>query len=522
MAKRTADRILSVFLSFFIVFFLTFPVSNLAFAENQENPTLTLDPSGQPVPAVPVSGEVPQEKTAVQESSVSSSSTTDFLSGRGPLSHVDEEEQVLLESNDPFYSSAGSWGQSYDDLWWLKRVRADQAWSYTRGTGATVAVIDTGLDYTHPDIAGALWSNPSEASGLPGVDDDHNGFVDDVNGWDFYNWDNDPRDDQGHGTHVAGIIGARADNGIGIAGVAPESKIIPIKVLNSKGSGFVSDVIDAIYYAANLGAQVINMSLGVLKSFLSKTLRSAFEKAVAYAKAKGTVVVAAAGNDNSRVENSYPAGIRDVVAVGAIEPVTDQRAWFSNFGKLLDLVAPGVDVLSLKASGVSFGLSSVVDPNYVRASGTSMASPVVAGVAALLRARNASLTYDQVVSILRSSAVDLGTASFDSFYGYGLVDALGAVTMAASVASVSQSESSGSSGSSKKDGKAGQASLKEIGAPSEIPIPVSEPVRLSPSVRAPLSWYTGAIGSSARFTEAFRARQKDKRPGSYLSFLRTL
>jgi len=225
------------------------------------------------------------------------------------------------------------------------------------------------------------------------------------------------------------VIAATADNGIGIAGIAPESKIIPIKVLNSQGSGFVSDVISGIRYAADLGAKVINMSLGVLKNYLSRSWQISLENAVSYAISRGAVVVAAAGNNNSRVENTYPAGIKDVIAVGAIEPVTDQRAYFSNFGKLLDFVAPGVDILSLRAGGTSFGSSSVLDPAYSRASGTSFSSPIVAGVVALIRSKFPLLNLNDIYQRLKNSAVDLGSRGFDNYYGYGLVDALGALTV---------------------------------------------------------------------------------------------
>ena len=431
---RHASKIFNTFLSFTIAFFSVAPFSGPVFADQPEQPSLTLNSVGQ---AVAVVSAVNPPANPVEVSEPSSSSSTDFLSEESPLSAADEKEEVSIESNDPFYSTSGSWGQSYDDLWWLKRVKADQAWTYTRGAGATVAVIDTGLDYTHPDIAANLWTNPGEIAGN-GIDDDRDGFIDDVHGWDYVNGDNDPMDDHGHGTHVSGIIAAAADNAEGIAGIAPESKIIPIKVLGSNGSGFVTDVISAIRYAAKLGAQVINLSLGILKNYLSKSLKSAFESAVNYAKNRGTVVVAAAGNSNARVEDNYPSGIKDVIAVGAIDP-NNQRAWFSNFGQLLDFVAPGVDVLSLKAAGVSFGSSSVVDPDYVRASGTSMASPVVAGVVALLRAQNPNITYSQILDKLKRSAIDLGPSGFDINYGWGMVDAFGALALGAQAVSKSKS-----------------------------------------------------------------------------------
>ncbi len=412
------------FLNFFLAFVLAISFPGILGAAD-----FIVDPTGQFIPTIPIP-TAPEEKPEVEASAPNAESlpnVTQFMM-EGGISPA-EDEEVSIESNDLFYSTSGSWGQSYADLWWLKRVRADQAWSISRGTDVPVAVIDTGLDFNHPDIASNVWSNPAELNGISGFDDDGNGFVDDVHGWDYYNWDNDPRDDHGHGTAVAGVIGAAVDNTLGIAGIAPEAKIIPIKVLNSQGSGYVSHVISAIRYAADLGAKVINLSLGVMKNFLSKSLQNSFQSAVAYAKNKGTVVVAAAGNENNRVENSYPAGIKDVIAVGAIEPVTDKRAYFSNFGKLLDFVAPGVDILSLRAGGTSFGASSVLDPNYSRASGTSFSSPIVAGIVALIRSKFPTFNFDQIYTQLRNSATDLGAAGFDNYYGYGLVDAVKALAV---------------------------------------------------------------------------------------------
>ena len=453
MKRKSFSKTTAATLAFLLVLLSPVPATPL-FASVQDPFVPALDPANDTGAAVSTTHESEVGESVLSDFPASDA-TAGFLAG-GPLSRAEgEEEQVLLESNDPFYSSSGSWGQSYADLWWLKRVDADDAWAYSRGTGVPVAVIDTGLDFNHPDIASNIWTNQAEALGLPGVDDDGNGFVDDLHGWDYYNWDNNPWDDNGHGTHVSGIIGAVADNAEGIAGIAPESKIIPIKVLNAGGSGYVTDVINAIRYAADLGAKVINLSLGVFKNYLSRSLQNAFQSAVSYAKDKGSIVVAAAGNDNGKVENSYPAGIPDVIAVGATD-ANNKRAWFSNFGKLLDFTAPGVDVLSLKAGGVSFGSSSVVDPDYVRASGTSMASPVVAGVVALLRAIQPLFSFDQILSRLRSTATDLGSQGFDSYYGYGLINALGAVTGSSSAAtsSVSGSTSTSSAGSShsKKNG----------------------------------------------------------------------
>lgn len=241
------------------------------------------------------------------------------------------------------------------------------------------------------------------------MDDDGNGLVDDIHGWNYVNGDNNPN---GHGSHVAGIVAALADNGVGIAGIAPESKVIPIKVLNASGSGFVSNVLSAIRYAADLGAKVINMSLAAV----SGSLRSVFESAVSYAMGKGSVVVAAVGNSNTNLKNTYPAAVKDVIAVGAIDQ-NNLKAYFSNYGDLLDFVAPGVSVLSTWKGST-----------YAIASGTSMSSPIVAGVVALLRAYYPTWTFTEIYDRLKSTAKDLGSVGKDKKYGYGLVNAFAALS----------------------------------------------------------------------------------------------
>ena len=223
------------FLNIILALLLAFHPSLLQAAD------LVVDPTGQMVPTVSAlaATEEHQEIDAqAAKSETTLNDTTNFVMGN-TLSRADDEE-VSIESNDPFYSTSGSWGQSYDDLWWLKRVKADEAWLISRGTSVPVAVIDTGLDYNHPDIAANLWTNSAERFGIAGIDDDNNGFIDDVNGWDFYNGDNDPLDDHGHGTAVSGVIAAIADNGIGIAGIAPERRRGHAKDGNecSRGTGF--------------------------------------------------------------------------------------------------------------------------------------------------------------------------------------------------------------------------------------------------------------------------------------------
>ncbi len=280
-----------------------------------------------------------------------------------------------------------------------------------------VAVVDTGLDVDHPDITARTWVNSHEIPGN-GIDDDGNGFVDDVQGWNFVLGNAFPRDDNGHGTHVAGTIAASGDNGIGVIGVAWRARVLPLKALDNTGHGWASDLARAILYAANNGADVINNSWGAYGS--SQTISDA----VLYAYNLGAVVVASAGNDSDDASNYSPANLAEVITVAASTP-TDTLASFSNYGSKIDIAAPGVDVLSLRASGTTLGW--VVGGIYVRADGTSMAAPHVAGAAALILSQHPEYSNEQVRQALRASAADIGTAGFDLNFGYGELNASGAL-----------------------------------------------------------------------------------------------
>ena len=271
-------------------------------------------------------------------------------------------------------------------------VKAPEAWAagYT-GQDVVVAVIDTGVDYTHTDLDGNIWTNSDEISGN-GVDDDQNGYIDDVSGWDFVNGDNDAMDDNGHGTHIAGTIAAE-NNSEGISGVAYNAKIMPLKVMNSKGEGGGS-LENAIRYAARNGAKVVSLSLGI--SGDAPHVKAAVEDATKM----GAVVVMAAGNSGSS-QPEYPAQYATDwgLAVGAVDS-SRTIAFFSNQAgsdsRMQYVVAPGVDVYST-FPGNTYGLSN----------GTSMAAPHVAGVVALMLSANPNLTPDQVRQIIIGSAVDL-------------------------------------------------------------------------------------------------------------------
>lgn len=343
------------------------------------------------------------------------------------------QEQLTL-SNDTYFNSR-TFSSTYDDLWWLKSIQAPEAWGLSAGSGVTVAVVDTGIDYNHEDLSGNVWTNAGEIAGN-GLDDDGNGFVDDWRGWDFANGDNDALDDNGHGTHVAGIIGALKDNGKGIAGVAPNAKIMGVKVLDKSGSGTFDNIVKGIKYAADRGARVINLSLGAVFNYsldYIKTYYASYFEAIlkpmqdviAYATGRGSLVVAASGNSGVDVNRTAPAGFTDTLSVGATTP-TGGKAYFSNSGQTLDITAPGWDVLSLKAAGTNLGTAA--GTGYTRLSGTSMATPMVSGVVALLLAQDPTLDIAGIERRLKFSAKDLGAAGFDTSFGYGQVDALNAIT----------------------------------------------------------------------------------------------
>lgn len=327
--------------------------------------------------------------------------------------------QANLIPNDPYFSSTGTWGQSYDDLWGIKKIGSASAWDTNTGTGVIVAVVDTGIDYNHPDIAPNVWINTGEIPNN-GIDDDHNGFVDDVRGWNFSSNTNDPIDHIGHGTHVAGTIAALGNNGIGVIGVAWHAQVMAVKGLDDAGSGSETTLAPAIIYAANNGADVINASWGGQSN--SQTI----EDAIKYAYSLGVVFVAAAGNFSEDAVNFFPASSPEAITVSASNAL-DNLASFSNFGPKIDVAAPGEDILSLQAAG-SF-LGPVVSPGYCRLSGTSMAAPHAAGVAALVLSQNPAYSPEQVRQVLRASATDIGPPGWDPYFGYGRVNAAAALAI---------------------------------------------------------------------------------------------
>lgn len=270
-------------------------------------------------------------------------------------------------------------------------IDAPAAWTVSTGTGVTVAVVDSGMQLNHPDLATQVGGNPGERTGgkeTNGVDDDGNGKVDDWQGWDFVSGDNVPQDGDGHGTHVAGTIAARKDNGAGVAGVAPDARVMPLRALDDDGEGYSSDVADAFAYAGAVGARVVNASLGGPSP--STPIANAI---AAY---PNTLFVVAAGNDgrDNGTTPTYPCNYThaNILCVGATD-ATDLRASFSNWGATsVDLFAPGDTILSAYKGS-----------QYAYLDGTSMAAPHAAGAAALVVAANPAATAAQVKAALMTT-----------------------------------------------------------------------------------------------------------------------
>jgi len=300
------------------------------------------------------------------------------------------------------------------NLW---NIQVPAAWdSVSNLKDVIVAVVDTGIDLDHPDLANNIWQNPGEvgldATGQDkrtnGVDDDGNGYVDDWRGWNLVSGNNIPRDDQGHGTHLAGIIGASINNGLGIAGIAPNARLLPVKVLDDTGFGTYLQAAEGIRYAADMGAKVINLGFGGLGS--SQVLQDAVD----YALFHGALVVAASGNGGFNTVY-YPAAYPGVISVGAVDNGLNWAS-FSSSNDFVNLVAPGVGILSTSLGGT-----------YTELSGTSVSSAHVSGVAALLAGLPDFQGVDNLRSILLGSAFDLGATGKDPYFGAGILHAYDAL-----------------------------------------------------------------------------------------------
>lgn len=302
--------------------------------------------------------------------------------------------RATVEPNDPNFSR--QWG--FESARLNRDIDATSAWDNQTGSyDVIVGVIDTGIDYNHPDLQANVWVNETEANGVPGVDDDGNGIIDDIHGARWTNGfgqptSGDPLDGNSHGTHVSGTIGAVGNNAFGVAGVNWNVRIMGLKFLNDFGNGATADAISAIEYAVDMGAHLTNNSWG--GGAFSQALLDAIDAAYQ----AGQLFVAAAGNSSADMDISpeFPAGYDHdgILSVGSHTPFTT-ASYFSNFGATrVDLFAPG-----------SFIISTVPGGGVGYKSGTSMASPHAAGVAALLLAENPALTPDQLKTILMDTAI---------------------------------------------------------------------------------------------------------------------
>lgn len=316
----------------------------------------------------------------------------------------------------------------FNEQWGMKDIGVSEAWNFTIGNpDMIVAVIDTGVDYTHEDLLPNMWRNSKEISGN-GIDDDGNGYIDDIVGWDFVSNDNLPYDlsvepiqllfgggNPGHGTHCAGNVAARGNNAMGIAGVAPNVRIMALRFLSEKGEGTTADAIKAIKYAVDNGAKVLSNSWGSEgEDPADGAENQALRDIITYAEQHGTLFVAAAGNghegvgydNDSDAKPGYPASYdhESIISVAALD-VKDQLGSFSNWGaKTVDIGAPGVDVFSTMVSNKYSNKVISLGGFEVTWDGTSMATPHVAGAAALYWSLHPEKTWQQVKAAIMTSA----------------------------------------------------------------------------------------------------------------------
>jgi len=313
-----------------------------------------------------------------------------------------ESEIVSVQQNAYAYAFAFVPNDTYYSYQWhMTIIDMENAWESSTGSGAVVAVIDTGVMQSLEDLANTNFTA----------------------GWDFVNNDNDPTDDEGHGSHVAGTIAQSTNNNLGVAGIAYNATIMAVKVLDKRGSGSFDDIAEGIYWATDNGADIINMSLGGSSDL------DILRDAVDYAWNHGVVVVCAAGNDGVS-SPFYPAAYVNSISVSATTSL-DTLASYSNYGTTIDISAPGGDSGDNNGDGyddmILQNTFSRDDEGYYFYAGTSMASPHVAGVAALIKSMDSSLSNGEIRNILETSADDLGASGWDDIFGYGRLNAYEAV-----------------------------------------------------------------------------------------------
>mgnify|MGYP000725350638 CR=1 FL=1 len=338
-----------------------------------------------------------------------------------------ESDKVVI--NDPLYKNQ----------WYLKAINAEKAWSKANGKGVLVGVVDTGIDFYHPDIQNNLWINPEEDvnkngsfepwsdtvsidglyGDLNGKDDDGNGYIDDIIGYDFvsqyndnlgdwYDFDPVPYDENGHGTLVSGVIVASQNNNIGITGLAYGTKLVSLRAFDFSGNGQSDNIASAIVYAALNKIRIINLSFG--ENFYSPILHDAIK----FAKSMNCLVVASSGN-NGWDRPHFPSDHEEVISVGSSN-INNRRDQLSNYGNRLDLLAPGVNILTTSVNG-----------DFRQVSGTSMAAPLVSASASILLELNPNLSSDELKGILKSSTTDVYTKGWDKESGSGILNIANAV-----------------------------------------------------------------------------------------------
>lgn len=293
------------------------------------------------------------------------------------FAELDQKANPSLVPNDPYFGSE----------WHIAKIGAPSAWDVGQGAGVTIAIVDTGVESSHPDLVGAL-----------------------VPGWNFYDNNADTSPVNGHGTWVAGTAGATSNNGAGVASVAGNAKLMPLRVVDGSGVGYWSSIAQAITYAADHGVRVVNASFEKLLN------SSSVMSAAAYMKSKGGLVVVAAGNNGADEALTPNTAVIPVSATDSNDQIT---SW-SSYGSYVAMSAPGVPIYTTGLSG-----------SYVQGQGTSFSAPIVAGTLALMMSANPKLANTEVEKLLYSTAVDLGAAGRDKYYGYGRVDAGAAVRAAA-------------------------------------------------------------------------------------------
>lgn len=392
----------------------------------------------------------PENTDTGNESAISSIKNTESPTNSKPIFPQSPTTQALPDAPQiPYYLMATTNDPLLISSWALTTIQADRGWDLSTGsTATTVAVIDTGFELNHEDLAGRWFINTKEQgqtqagdncwTGTPNdrstnnCDDDQNGYIDDWRGYDFFYGDNNPQAGQvnpsgegvHHGTLVAGVVGATANNNKGSAGIDQSAKILPLQVFSDDSEAYTNSLVAAIDYATDMKANVINLSLG------SSQPDNALLAAINRARSNGSLVIAASGNcalnDEPICNNltapgrmTYPALYDQVIAVGATDQ-NNQRADFSSYGPKLDIVAPGKSIGPLpvySSNGTNY---------YATASGTSFAAPLVAGAASLLISQNPTATLQQIEELLTQSAQKVAyplSQSFSHEYGYGLLNA---------------------------------------------------------------------------------------------------